>query len=203
MAHAAAIADLPLAANCIDAAPGDPATVTRVRWGGSLLEEARAARRDEAAHRRPARRRGGSRPRAPAQTTVESSRPRCATPTWSRASSSGRRPTPAAASRWPTPRSVVSGGRGAGSAEGFAAIEELAELARRRGRLLARGHDRRLAAAHRPGRPDRHQDRARDLHPLRDQRRDPAHGRLQGREAHPRDQHRPRRADRSRTPTTP
>jgi len=41
MAHAAAIAELPLAANCIAAEPGDPLTVTRVRWGGSLLEEAR------------------------------------------------------------------------------------------------------------------------------------------------------------------
>jgi electron transfer flavoprotein alpha subunit len=41
LAHAAAIAELPLAANCIAAEPGDPLTVTRVRWGGSLLEEAR------------------------------------------------------------------------------------------------------------------------------------------------------------------
>jgi len=41
MAHAAAIADLPFAANCIEAAPGDPAEVTRLRWGGSLLEQAR------------------------------------------------------------------------------------------------------------------------------------------------------------------
>ena len=41
MAHAAAITELPLAANCITAAVGDPLTVTRVRWGGSLLEEAR------------------------------------------------------------------------------------------------------------------------------------------------------------------
>ena len=34
--------DLPLAANCVTASPtGDGAEVTRVRWGGSLLEEAR------------------------------------------------------------------------------------------------------------------------------------------------------------------
>jgi electron transfer flavoprotein alpha subunit len=37
LAHAAAILDQPFAANCIDVA-GD--RVTRVRWGGSLLEEA-------------------------------------------------------------------------------------------------------------------------------------------------------------------
>ncbi len=41
LAHAAAILDLPLSANTIAFTPGSPPTVTRVRWGGSLLEEAR------------------------------------------------------------------------------------------------------------------------------------------------------------------
>lgn len=41
MAYVAARAGLPLAAQCVDAQAGDPLTVTRVRWGGSLLEEAR------------------------------------------------------------------------------------------------------------------------------------------------------------------
>jgi electron transfer flavoprotein alpha subunit len=41
MARLAARSGLPLAANCVDATPGDPATVTRQRWGGSLLDEAR------------------------------------------------------------------------------------------------------------------------------------------------------------------
>ncbi len=40
MAHVAARTDLPLAANCTEIHPGDPYLVTRVRWGGSLLEEA-------------------------------------------------------------------------------------------------------------------------------------------------------------------
>ncbi|MEA2364646.1 MAG: electron transfer flavoprotein alpha subunit, partial [Thermoleophilaceae bacterium] len=39
LAHLAARRDLPFAANC--AAVGSDGTVTRVRWGGSLLEEAR------------------------------------------------------------------------------------------------------------------------------------------------------------------
>ena len=52
MAHVAAKLDLPLAANCIDAAPGDSAAVTRVRWGGSLLEEASLHAPLEAADRR-------------------------------------------------------------------------------------------------------------------------------------------------------
>ena len=41
LAHVAAILDLPMAANCVAATPGEPFTLTRVRWGGSLLEEAR------------------------------------------------------------------------------------------------------------------------------------------------------------------
>jgi electron transfer flavoprotein alpha subunit len=41
IARVAARLGLPFAANCIEATPGDPVTVTRLRWGGSLLEEAR------------------------------------------------------------------------------------------------------------------------------------------------------------------
>ena len=40
MARLAARLDLPLAANCIAATPGNPVAVTRQRWGGSLFEEA-------------------------------------------------------------------------------------------------------------------------------------------------------------------
>jgi electron transfer flavoprotein alpha subunit len=40
LAHVAAKLDQPMAANCVAVTPGDPASVTRVRWGGSLLEEA-------------------------------------------------------------------------------------------------------------------------------------------------------------------
>src|SRR2546430_13095736 len=41
MARLAARTGLPLAANCIAVTPGQPVEVTRLRWGGSLLEEAR------------------------------------------------------------------------------------------------------------------------------------------------------------------
>src|SRR5207245_3098803 len=41
MARLAARTGLPLATNCIAATPGQPVEVTRLRWGGSLLEEAR------------------------------------------------------------------------------------------------------------------------------------------------------------------
>jgi electron transfer flavoprotein alpha subunit len=41
MAYASAMSDAPMAANCIEITPGEPFLVTRQRWGGSLLEEAR------------------------------------------------------------------------------------------------------------------------------------------------------------------
>lgn len=41
LAHVAAQLDQPMAANCISLTPGDPASIVRVRWGGSLLEEGR------------------------------------------------------------------------------------------------------------------------------------------------------------------
>ncbi len=41
LSHVAARRDLPFAANCTAVRTGDPLEVTRVRWGGSLLEEAR------------------------------------------------------------------------------------------------------------------------------------------------------------------
>ena len=40
LSHAAARTDLPFAANCTEADAGPPVAVTRLRWGGSLLEEA-------------------------------------------------------------------------------------------------------------------------------------------------------------------
>jgi electron transfer flavoprotein alpha subunit len=40
LARAAARAAEPMAANCIAAEPGEPIALTRIRWGGSLLEEA-------------------------------------------------------------------------------------------------------------------------------------------------------------------
>ena len=40
LAHVAAITDQPFASNVVQAAPGSPWQIRRVRWGGSLLEDA-------------------------------------------------------------------------------------------------------------------------------------------------------------------
>ncbi len=126
LAHAAAIGDLPLAANCTAVVPAEELTVTRVRWGGSLLEEARVSGPLKlltvAPHTVQAEQTGGGpaavEPFAPALQDADL----VARVTEQVTPDTGGGVSLADA------RFVVSCGRGAGSPEGFAAAEDLAAL---------------------------------------------------------------------------
>jgi electron transfer flavoprotein alpha subunit len=126
LAHVGARLDLPFAANVTGILPGEELTVTRVRWGGSLLEEARVhgslALLTVAPHTVPA-----VALEAAAEPEVEAFSPaleerdlvvRVAEHV--DAVVSGISLAEA--------KVVVSGGRGVGSAEGFGVLEELAQV---------------------------------------------------------------------------
>ena len=121
LAHVAALLDLPLAANCVSVSGQD---VTRVRWGGSLLEEASVDAPTLLLTVQPhavVAEAGAGDP------TVESF-----TPSLSNEAVALRVVERVGASTGgislADAKVVVSGGRGAGSEEGFAPIEELAAL---------------------------------------------------------------------------
>jgi electron transfer flavoprotein alpha subunit len=124
LARAAARAGLPFAANCSAVTAGSPVTVTRIRWGGSLLEEA-AIHADRAVltvapHAIAAVEVGGTAP-------VEAFTPELDDADLAvRVTGSVAAPTGGVSLA--EARVVISGGRGAGSAEGFAPIVELAGL---------------------------------------------------------------------------
>jgi electron transfer flavoprotein alpha subunit len=124
LAHVAAKLDLPLAANCTAVTLGSPASVTRVRWGGSLLEEAQLhgspLLMTVAPHAVVAEPIGAGLATLPVSAAVSDLDRSVQVTEHASAAGAGVSLTDADV--------VVSGGRGVGSAEGFAVIEELAAL---------------------------------------------------------------------------
>ena len=124
MAQAAARLDAPFVANCVDITPGASWTMTRVQWGGSLLEDA-GLDADIALFscglHAVASEPGGSAAASdePFEADLDDSH---------RTTIVKDRTVQEAGVTLPTAPVVCGGGRGVGSEEGFTQLEELAEL---------------------------------------------------------------------------
>ena len=125
LAHVGAIAGLPMVANCAQAEPGDTWVVTRQRWGGSLLEDARLDAPVKLLTVAPHTLVPESADTV--EVAVEEVVPTIPEHAL-RARVARVEPSEAGAVSLAEARVVVGGGRGVGSREGFAILHELATL---------------------------------------------------------------------------
>jgi electron transfer flavoprotein alpha subunit len=121
LAHVAAMLDQPMAANCVSLSAGEPASVVRVRWGGSMLEEGLLHGSPKLVTVAP-----HSVTADPAAAAVEVEVAQI--DATDAVAVSERIATVSAGISLAEAAVVVSGGRGVGSSEGFSVIEELAGL---------------------------------------------------------------------------
>lgn len=125
LAQTAARARLPLATNCVEITGGEVWQLTRIRGGGMLLEDAELTAPTKLVTVQP----GAGGPLEPG--AVDDVEVRVFTPRLPAELARSRvleRTTRAAGVTLATAEVIVSGGRGVGSAEGYAVLEELAGL---------------------------------------------------------------------------
>ena len=126
MAHLGALTDLPVAADCVTVTPGSPTQVVRARWGGSLIEEANLHGSPALVTLVPhtvAAEPGGSGAGEVAEFT-----PELADADLLVVAKQAEATDESSGVSLADAKVVVAGGRGVGSAEGFAPLEELADL---------------------------------------------------------------------------
>ena len=126
LAHVAALSGQPMAANCTEVVSGEPYEVTRIRWGGSLLEEALLQGDPKLFSVAPHALEAQEATTA-TEPVIQTFMPELDDKAFrvrikERVDRSADRVSLSEA------RVVVGGGRGVGSAEGFAQLEELASL---------------------------------------------------------------------------
>jgi len=126
LSHAAAKLDLAMAANCLEVETGDSYELTRQRWGGTLLEHARLSGETKLLSAAPNEISadpaddGGEAPVHEFEPDLDESDLRVSI---TRIEESDEEGIPLGEAR-----TVVSGGRGVGSPEGFDKLEEFADL---------------------------------------------------------------------------